>query len=161
MIHWIIDLALLALLFVFMLDGLTFLWVRRVYQIVYRFVIKTNPHCIIMADVDDFKSINDRFKHRGGDQVLRKVGLLLLKECKGRAFRYGGEEFIILLPWTNESKAFELAERIRQKITTIKIGEINVTVSIGIGNYEEWADKAMYMAKSKGKNRIEIFKKPG
>ena len=155
-IHWVIDLLLLALLIWFMIDGLTFLWVRRVYYIAYSLVIKTKPHCVIMVDVDNFKSINDLYTHKTGDRVLRKIGKILFKRSKGRAFRYGGEEFVILLPWVNELKAFALSETIRREVKA----KVNVTVSIGIGRFEDEADKALYEAKKDGKNRTRIFK-PG
>ena len=152
-VHWAINLFLLALLFLFMIDGLTFLWVRRVYYMVYSLVIGTTPHCVVMIDVDDFKSINDIYGHRAGDRVLRKIGNILFKRSGGRAFRYGGEEFIILLPWTNSQKAFTLAETIRREVEA----KVNVTVSIGIGRFEDEADKALYRAKENGKNRTRIF----
>lgn len=163
--HWIVDLVLIVLLILFTFDGLTFLWVRRVYQIVYHFFSKTYPHQVILLDVDDFKKLNDKFGHRFGDLVLRKIGIILLKESKLRAFRYGGEEFAILLPWTKTDEAMILAEIIREKIYELKFEELgrngHVSVSIGIGRFEEDADKALYVAKAFGKNCIEISVKPG
>ncbi len=152
-IHWVFHIILLALLILFMIDGLTLLWVRRVYHIVYSLVIKTEPHSVVIVDIDNFKSINDTYSHKTGDRVLRKIGVILLKKSKGRAFRFGGDEFVILLPWTDELKAFKLAERIRQEVEI----KTYVTVSIGIGRFEEEADKAFYSAKEAGRNRAKIF----
>jgi len=159
-IHWIVDIILLALLIIFSLDGLTFLWVRRVYQLAYHFVIMTKPRWVIMIDVDGFKSINDNYGHRVGDKVLRKIGLLIIKESRLRGFRYGGEEFVVLLPLTGLEKAITLAERIRRKVGMINIDGLRVTVSVGIGEYEGEADKALYQAKLNGKNQVEIFVGP-
>jgi len=106
-----------------------------------------------MIDVDNFKSINDLYGHKAGDKVLRKIGNILFRRSKGWAFRYGGEEFIILLPWTNGLKALILAETIRREVEA----KVNATISIGIGRFEDEADKALYQAKEAGKNRTKIF----
>jgi len=159
-IHWIINIALIALLVIFITDGLTFLWVRRVYQIAYSYVIKTHPHKIIMIDVDDFKDFNTRRGHRFGDTVLKRIGTIILKESHFRGFRYGGEELVVLLPWTNEKRAFALAERIRQKVSEIDLKKEKITISVGIGDFEQQADEALYLAKGNGKN-CTVIKKPG
>ena len=150
----VINLILLVLLVLFMIDGLTFLWVRRIYQIMYSLVIKTKPHHVIMIDIDYFKSINDIYGHRTGDKVLRKVGLIILKESRGRAFRYGGEEFVILLPWTGKFKSWAIAQQI---LSRVKKEIAPVTASIGIGRFEEEADKALYKAKQAGRNCVRSW----
>jgi len=148
--------VLLAVLIVFALDGLTFLWVRRVYQIVYHFAIRTKQHQIIMIDIDGFKSINDQYGHPVGNKILRKVGLVILKESRLRGFRYGGEEFAIILARGEVKRATILANHIRQEIGKIDINGLRVTASFGIGQYEEEADKALYRAKAKGKDCVEV-----
>jgi len=147
--HWIFDFVLIALLVIFMIDGLTFLWVKRVYQIAYHIFIRVGGLLVIFVDLDNFKQINDRFGHRAGDRILRKIGLVLLKEARFRAFRYGGDEFVILLPWATEEQAAKLAERIQCRIAEINIDGIKISVSIGIGRNEEKADAAVYEAKKR------------
>lgn len=151
--HWLLDLFLLALLLLFMVDKLTFLWVRRVYDLVYRLMVWSNGH-LIFIDIDNFKQFNDRYSHKTGDRILRKIGLILLAESRLRAFRYGGDELAILLPWGNKEKARQIAERVRVKIEKANIWGLGVTVSCAIAKYEEFADKVLKEAKEKGKNRV-------
>ncbi|MCX8030646.1 MAG: diguanylate cyclase [Thermodesulfovibrionales bacterium] len=127
---------------------------------------------IIMSDIDHFKLINDKYGHITGDIVLREV----VKRIKGslRIYsgvgRYGGEEFLIILPGCNIDNTFKIAERIRKIIESFPIetpkGLIKVTMSFGISSMspqEELsaitlvnsADEALYIAKQKGRNRVE------
>lgn len=128
-----------------------------------------HPLSAVMLDIDHFKQVNDAFSHTAGDQVLKK----LVKICQANLReidifgRYGGEEFVILLPETQYQKAYQVAERLRLRIARSSFetdhGPIHVTVSIGIasttdGNIElatllDRADSAMYSAKHKGRNR--------
>ena len=130
------------------------------------------PFSIIMLDVDDFKSFNDSFGHATGDKLLSILGALILETIRGVdvAFRYGGEEFIVLLPETRLEKAVLAAERLRdsvQKGTAKKLAGSatrGVTVSIGVASYPENADKMeelfnvvdslLYRAKHCGKNKV-------
>jgi len=152
----------------FALDGLTLLWVRRSYQVVYHFFIKTIPRQIIMIDIDNFGDFNNNYGHDFGDRVLRAVGHVILKESRLRGFRYGGEEFAILLPWASIEKALVLAERIKQRIGEIEVKDLinpknpididdnfRITVSCGIGRHEEEADENLYAAKKNGKNCVK------
>lgn len=124
---------------------------------------------LLMIDIDHFKKINDRYGHSYGDQVLREVTETIKTACRETdlTFRYGGEEFVVLLRETNETGAMIIAERIRQKIAQLIIGDesshINPTVSIGIGTRDfckkehitdlfERADQALYFAKANGRN---------
>jgi len=124
-----------------------------------------------MIDVDDFKLINDTFGHTCGDKMLSFLGHMLhdyLRKCD-RPFRYGGEEFVVVLPDTDLTIAWVVAERIRitfereQFEFEAKDGTKTVsrTISIGLAGYElgmsvsaliKRADEAMYKAKSEGKN---------
>ncbi len=129
---------------------------------------------IFMIDIDHFKHINDRYGHLTGDTVLKLFAELLLKSIRTSDYvaRYGGEEFVVILPETPGSEALELAERLRLKISTQNIelekGLINISISLGIASYPEHgsnyekllevADIAMYQAKNKGRNRIEMAK---
>ncbi|MDQ7039137.1 MAG: sensor domain-containing diguanylate cyclase [Aquificota bacterium] len=132
-----------------------------------------HPISLIMFDLDDFKRINDTYGHQEGDRVLIKFAKILKSKVRNTDMpvRYGGEEFIVLLPNTAPNEALIVAERIREFMenTVFRFGteEIRITVSAGIAScdlrncsLEELiyrADKAMYEAKRKGKNRVHIF----
>jgi diguanylate cyclase (GGDEF)-like protein len=130
------------------------------------------PFSCMMLDLDHFKQINDNYGHPVGDQVLQEFARRCLKSVReiDLVGRYGGEELIILLPETEREMAVTIADRLRLAIATepIKIpeGEVNITVSIGVGAMDEnttqletliaRADQAMYIAKHKGRNSIAI-----
>lgn len=126
---------------------------------------------LLMIDVDFFKAINDQYGHGRGDQVLREIANVIQSVCRESdiTFRYGGEEFVVLLGKTDAKGANIIAERIRQQIAETTIGHngsaITPTVSIGIatrlyGQKEhindlfDRADKALYKAKASGRNRV-------
>lgn len=131
--------------------------------------------CCIMLDVDHFKSINDNFGHLKGDDVLRELAKILKNSVRTYDVlgRYGGEEFMVLLPNTNLEKAAVLAERIRQTVERNLGGnsgfatDKNITISIGLTdacagdtNIEpivKRADEALYKAKEGGRNKVEII----
>ncbi len=129
---------------------------------------------LLMADIDFFKRLNDTYGHRAGDEVLKRVACRLIENVRNidLVARYGGEEFVIILPGTTQKGALVTAERIRKAIMnyTTKIGDddIHVTVSIGSATYPDdashredlidKADKALYEAKKKGRNRVVSFK---
>lgn len=132
---------------------------------------KEKNFSLIIFDIDDFKGVNDRFGHQTGDEVLiyltKEVKKCLTKE--DIFIRYGGEEFIILLPDKCESMAFHISEKIRKKVEDAKIlGEKReVTISLGISVYQKhatnlkelikMADKALYISKAQGKNKTTIW----
>jgi len=133
------------------------------------------PLTVIMADLDQFKAVNDTFGHPGGDAVLRGVSQLLLDETRATdvAGRYGGEELIVLLPQNTAEGAQVVAERWRSQVEEAAFElpdgrNVKVTVSIGIADLEARfetpydfvaaADSALYLAKQKGRNRIELFR---
>jgi diguanylate cyclase (GGDEF)-like protein len=127
------------------------------------------PMSFLMIDVDDFKSYNDEFLHPEGDKALQIVGQCLRETLRGAdiASRYGGEEFSILLPQTTLDEAEIIAERLRTNVETTRFPNRQVTVSIGIACVSlsitsvkeliESADKALFAAKHKGKNNVQIF----
>ncbi|MGI8639576.1 MAG: diguanylate cyclase [Pyrinomonadaceae bacterium] len=127
------------------------------------------PMSFMMIDVDEFKSYNDNFSHPEGDKALKLVAHCLKDTLRDAdvAARYGGEEFSVLLPRTTSNKAKTLAERIREKIESTEFPNRQVTVSIGIAscsriicNAQEIisaADKALYEAKRRGRNNVQIF----
>ena len=129
-----------------------------------------DPLALILADIDNFKSVNDRYGHQVGDQVLRKVGEILSASVRqvDLAARYGGEEFAVIVPETDLEGAFQLAERLRAALAggEVELADgrtISVTSSFGVAvkanlpRAEELvtvADEALYNAKRAGKNRV-------
>lgn len=127
---------------------------------------------LLMVDIDNFKQVNDTWGHQVGDLVLKHLtGLMadVLRQTDILA-RFGGEEFVILLPHTSEPEACKFAERLRSAVEQTplhKIPELRVTVSIGIAcllsdaddDYSllERADKSMYWAKREGRNRVVSY----
>jgi diguanylate cyclase (GGDEF)-like protein len=124
---------------------------------------------LILADIDDFKKVNDTYGHQRGDEVLRKVGELLGAAVRqvDLAARYGGEEFAVIVPETDLDDAVKLAERLRSNVMKTEIDlygtRLHVTSSFGVaikgelGRAEELiaaADEALYAAKRAGKNRV-------
>jgi len=128
-----------------------------------------NDLSMLMIDIDLFKGINDGFGHAAGDQALRHVTQMISSVIRqtDQVFRYGGEEFVVLLSSTDVVNANDLAERIRKAIEQTEISYSNyrfrLTVSIGVAAYNHAqgidsmfskADKALYSAKSNGRNRV-------
>jgi len=131
-----------------------------------------SPLSLIMADIDFFKHINDTFGHLTGDSVLKALGALFKRQLKGKdlASRFGGEEFMLILPETSLEKACLVAENLRsalagkkwkQKISGKSMGKI--TISLGVAQYKqgeskksfiERVDNALYFAKQNGRNRV-------
>lgn len=126
---------------------------------------------LLMIDVDFFKKINDEYGHHRGDLVLREVAKGIQSACRGSdiTFRYGGEEFVVVLGKTDAKGAKIIAERIRQQIANTHIEyngkDIGVTVSVGIATRQsggqehindlfDRADKALYIAKNSGRNCV-------
>lgn len=121
---------------------------------------------ILLLDIDNFKQINDKFGHQKGDEVLIKLGILLDKSKRELDIygRYGGEEFICVLPHTDLNEAKKIAERLRIVIEDSFKKEYGLTISIGVSNCPKSsktikglikkADDALYKSKNLGKNRI-------
>jgi diguanylate cyclase (GGDEF)-like protein len=121
---------------------------------------------LILFDIDDFKHINDQYGHNTGDQVLIRVAEVAKNILRKTDYigRWGGEEFLILLPKTGKENAAEIAEKLRMEIQAIVFPDgFSVTCSFGVSEYSELleidsvvnnADKAMYHAKNNGKTRV-------
>jgi len=121
---------------------------------------------IIMLDIDDFKKINDTYGHNVGDEVLINIANTIMKRIRKTdiAARWGGEEFVILLPETSLKDAVFLAEDIRASIEKIKVSEVKkITASFGVAQYMDGdtlyklinrADEQLYKAKKHGKNQV-------
>lgn len=136
------------------------------------------PLALVMIDIDHFKHINDQYGHAAGDAVLVEVARLLASQLRKQdtVGRYGGEEFCILLPATDEDGAVALAEKLRMAIAAASLPagktHISVTISLGItvwqtemspsdcGQLLEKADRALYQAKAGGRNRTVVLSTP-
>lgn len=132
-----------------------------------------NPFGIIMADLDHFKNINDTYGHVAGDAVLKEAARRIAANVRGYdlAGRYGGEEFIVVAPLSDDTGIIALAERIRNVIQSqlIRVGEYSIAISVSIGAAVSTsghplepdallraADAALYRAKDRGRNRVEL-----
>ncbi len=131
------------------------------------------PLSLVILDIDHFKSVNDRYGHLAGDQCLSWVGQIIkqnLKRSTDLACRYGGEEFVLILPDTEQVGAFALAESIRDAIEKFEFiyqkHQIPLTISCGVSTYLQQdnitpkeiflaADKALYVAKNSGRNQVK------
>lgn len=154
-------------------DPLTQLFNRRFLPTILKKEIelsrrKSGSFAVLMLDVDFFKKVNDTYGHESGDRVLQQVAALAMNKVRAGdfIFRYGGEEFLVLLTEVNANQALEVANKIRQHIESTNIllareQAVKATVSIGIAlndghpDYQrviDRADKALYTAKSSGRN---------
>jgi diguanylate cyclase (GGDEF)-like protein/PAS domain S-box-containing protein len=154
-------------------DELTGLRNRRAFEerLVMEFSMarrRRRELAVVLVDVDNFKSINDRFGHAAGDDVLRRLGSLLRTTVRlpDLPARYGGEEFIVLLPESGEEGALGLARRLMERVAAEPWENEPVTISIGMAAMNEslvngfqlvaLADEALYAAKRAGKNRVML-----
>ncbi len=150
-------------------DPLTNLYNQRQIEVTLTEQIKMNDKglsafSVIMMDLDKFKAINDTYGHIVGDEVLRKVANVIDKciGTKGISGRYGGEEFIVILPGIQEAEAFFIAETVRRQVEKLSLPQdIRVTLSLGVAEFKtnddnviEKADKMLYEAKRRGRNRV-------
>lgn len=134
---------------------------------------KMNALSLLMLDIDHFKRLNDTFGHEAGDEVLRRVGEILSESVRSEdiACRYGGEEFLLILPPTEAETALLRAEDVRKRVASMRLasqGKLlqDVTVSIGLSTFPQVgktledlvgaADRALYAAKIGGRNRITV-----
>jgi diguanylate cyclase (GGDEF)-like protein len=154
-------------------DGLTRLFnhttcFQRIEMELSRFERYETVVSIMMIDIDDFKEVNDRYGHIEGDRILTVLAGVLKTETRDTDIccRYGGEEFVVIMPSTDLREAGILAERLRSKVEKGMHGGRGVTISIGVASCDttthtskslvEKADVALYRAKQKGKNRVEV-----
>ena len=163
-------------------DALTGVANRRSFEKLYRkewgrVARHSRPMSLIMADIDCFKLFNDSHGHQHGDECIKQVAKALrnaLKRPGDFVARYGGEEFVVVLPDTELEGACQVAENIRINIDALKIAFQEshvcdrVTISMGIATMIpdldsksdiliDYADKALYLAKNEGRNRVKIF----
>jgi diguanylate cyclase (GGDEF)-like protein len=125
------------------------------------------PVAVVLADLDHFKAVNDRYGHTAGDLVLREVAECIRTSLRGfdSAYRVGGEEFLLLLPDADADAAKQVAERLRQAVRSKLAGHSEVTISVGVavskpgarfvyGEVFGRADSALYEAKRAGRDRV-------
>jgi len=156
-------------------DDLTGIANRRAFEISYSREWKRTARLsgkfaflsVLMIDIDHFKRFNDRYGHQKGDQCLQKVASVLnslLPRENDELFRYGGEEFVVILPVTDRENALKIAERLRHGVE-ISMRDNHVTISVGVAttevaqdsnkeNFLQIVDKALYVAKTKGRNQV-------
>jgi len=156
------------------LDGLTLLYNHRTVIMMLEKELefarrKNSPLTLMMADIDNFKHINDRLGHQHGDKVLARVARILKQDLRAMdvAGRYGGEEFIVVFPDTDTTTARDIAERIRRRIESTFRNDDGITISMGLASYPQVegkihrlihrADQALYQAKQEGKNQLHWY----
>jgi diguanylate cyclase (GGDEF)-like protein len=156
-------------------DSLTGLYVRRYFIVklqeeIHRAERYNKPLSVVMVDLDRFKKINDTYGHDAGDRALKTISQFFQKNIRDidAIGRYGGEEFVMLIPDADKKAAFCLAERLRKELAKVKLEDLPpITISLGIATYPsdgtdideliKKADAAMYEAKRKGRNRAVKF----
>lgn len=159
------------------IDGLTGLWNRAYFDARWseeygRCLRHGNPLSVALADIDRFKTINDTYGHAAGDEVLQGVARIIRKECRNSdvACRFGGEEFVMVMPETDWREAAALTDRVRQAVAAAVWGRHpthHVTISFGVAgssgattiSANEWvetADRNLYAAKRAGRDRIVV-----
>ena len=157
-----------------MRDGLTGIFNRRHFESKMRDELERatryrQPLSVLMIDIDHFKDVNDEYGHLLGDEVLRQVSNLFTTQLRkvDIVCRYGGEEFAVLMPQTPGDKALQVAEKLRRKMAGWHFPGVqrSITASIGVAEYPEHgetrdsliraADAALYLAKQKGRNRVQ------
>jgi diguanylate cyclase (GGDEF)-like protein len=131
----------------------------------------SSPLSAVLLDLDHFKRVNDAHGHSRGDEVLAAVAVAMRSSLRESDFvgRYGGEEFLILLPDTGKQQAALVAEKVRAAVETVYLSSLDrkVTASLGVASLPEdcadadtlirAADRALYSAKGRGRNRVELF----
>lgn len=157
-------------------DKLTGVYTRKYFENIIEVQLKKahrekSPLSVVMVDIDKFKSINDNYGHQKGDEILSSVGDALLSNIRPTDIccRYGGEEFVIILPDTGINEAESLAERLRSTVEKARLmGPGNsLTISLGVSYYPKHgsmrdeligkADQALYHAKESGRNRCSVW----
>lgn len=157
-------------------DKLTGVYLRKYIEDIFpielnRARVKGESLSVVMCDIDKFKNINDIYGHRKGDEILSSIGAILKNQLRKTDYigRYGGEEFIIILPSTDKDVAYDVCEKLRIYIENEKLLGDNkpITMSFGISSYPdhglsedeliERADQGLYYSKNNGRNQTTIW----
>ncbi|RJP65533.1 MAG: diguanylate cyclase [Candidatus Abyssobacteria bacterium SURF_17] len=156
-------------------DNLTSLYNQRHFYRVLQTEIaratrQKHPLCLLLLDLDNFKQLNDTKGHLAGDRILERIGALIgdsTREHVDYAFRYGGDEFTIILTETTAKQAIDVAERIQRSVSqslkegiTLSVGLAEYVNSLSLEDFINSADKAMYEAKKAGGDRVAIARIP-
>jgi len=159
-----------------LVDNLTQVLNRTAYNLNIEQMIRDyhrfkDPTILAIADIDYFKKFNDRYGHRCGDQILRSVASSINSSIRASdiVYRYGGEEFVVILKKTDLDRAEKIVENIRmqvvQNFSTQNGGKRNVTISLGVTEFREHdteksvfnrADQALFQAKKNGRNQVKV-----
>lgn len=135
---------------------------------IQRYNVNFRPLALAILDIDFFKRINDTFGHQTGDEVLCALGETLKNALRpdDRVYRWGGEEFLIVLPDANSEFAYSTCKRIRESVSQMNVGNVGtITPSIGVANFATGdsfdsivlrADEALYTAKNNGRNQVVV-----
>jgi diguanylate cyclase (GGDEF)-like protein len=148
---------------------------QRLDEEYYRAKRYVHPLSLMMIDLDNFKSLNDRFGHTAGDHLLKYFSQLIRETIRPSDIpaRFGGEEFLVILPETDKEDAQVVAERLRKRISMYPFRidsrkeEVQLTISVGVSAFPEYgqsseelitlADMALYQAKKEGKNKVAFY----
>ena len=148
---------------------------RRVFELGRRILLRAErvgqPFSVLYIDADHFKAVNDRFGHEAGDRALQLIAQHIQHSMRPSdvAGRFGGEEFVVLLPGTDEQDAERVAERLRRRIEDWRQVEVTLTISVGVAQHVRGepiervirrADAALLDAKGSGRNRVVIAERP-
>ncbi|WP_162878214.1 GGDEF domain-containing protein [Trinickia diaoshuihuensis] len=148
---------------------------RRVFELGRRILLRaervSQPFSVLYIDADHFKAVNDRFGHDAGDRALQLIAQHIQHSMRPSdvAGRFGGEEFVVLLPGTDEQDAARVAERLRRRIEDWRQFEVALTISVGVAQHVRGeaiervirrADTALLDAKGSGRNRVVIAQRP-
>ena len=144
---------------------------RRVFELGRRILQRAERHrqpfSVLYIDADHFKSVNDRFGHEAGDHALRLVSRAIRDGLRPNDVcgRFGGEEFVALLPNADRNDAARVAERLRKRVEELRQFEVALTISVGVAQHVQGeqidrvirrADAALLDAKGSGRNRVVI-----
>ena len=155
---------------------MTKLYNRRSYDNSIKKAIEGGyPFSLMVIDVDDFKVVNDSLGHIVGDNALKEIAGLIKQNTRNEdlCFRYGGDEFAVILPNAKKEEAILIGERIQSRIlldnlNTKGLSELKISLSVGVAQWNpgmspqdltELADKAMYSSKNRSKKRTSVLEK--
>lgn len=157
------------------IDSLTGLLNRNKFTRLVQYEIDQNERynrdvSVVIFDIDFFKKVNDTFGHNAGDEVLKQVAMVAKQSLRTTDIiaRWGGEEFLVFLPYANKQQAFDVGEKMRQNIAQKIISPTSVTCSFGVCQFQKGmdltrlvglADKALYFAKENGRNQVMMYEK--
>lgn len=164
------------------MDYMTKLYNKRFFDISIKKAVKEASKngvffSLMIIDIDNFKSINDQFGHLAGDEILKEIAATIKKSKRkdDLCFRFGGDEFIVILPNTTKEQASNIGDKIQSKLLSNSIerkelSDIRISISIGIAQWKpgmsasdltKWTDRAMYASKNKGKNQMTLSDREG